>query len=110
MATLFGTRSRQVIFTSGATEAINAAIFGALGGFGAASGRPSGVEAHGRTAAGTVVAARIEHSAVREASERYGSRITEIAVDRTGRIDVDDLRESLREAEVVLVNCPARQP
>src|SRR6516225_1050948 len=30
VASLFGTRSRQVIFTSGATEAINAAVYGAF--------------------------------------------------------------------------------
>ena len=30
VATLFGTRPRQVVFTSGATEAINAAVYGAL--------------------------------------------------------------------------------
>ena len=94
VASLFGTRSRQVIFTSGATEAINAAIFGALG-----------VARAAATASGAVVGARIEHSAVREASERYGSRVIEIAVDRTGRIDTDDLRQSLRDPEVVLVNC-----
>src|SRR5437879_4392575 len=31
VASFFGTRSRQVIFTSGATEAINASAYGALG-------------------------------------------------------------------------------
>ena len=30
VASLFGTRPRQVIFTSGATEAINAAVYGAV--------------------------------------------------------------------------------
>jgi cysteine desulfurase len=30
VAALFGTRPRQVVFTSGATEAINAAVYGAL--------------------------------------------------------------------------------
>ena len=67
VAALVGTRSRQVIFTSGATESINAAAYGALH-----AGRGE-----------RVVMADVEHSAVREASERYASSIVTIGVDRT---------------------------
>jgi cysteine desulfurase len=105
VAALLGTRSRQVIFTSGATEAINAAVFGALAATAPPSGETAGAEYARRKAPRAVVAARIEHSAVREASERYGNRIIEITVDRTGRIDVDHLRASLGDPHVVLVNC-----
>jgi cysteine desulfurase len=109
VAALFGTRSRQVIFTSGATESINAATFGAL-----ASGR-------GRR----IVMAAVEHSAVREASELHtGSqggldaglragldagledgRIEHVGVDRSGVIDVDALSSAIRRPDVGLVQC-----
>jgi cysteine desulfurase len=102
VAALLGTRSRQVIFTSGGTEAINAAIFGALS---SASNRKPGNEQGVPRAAGGIVAARVEHSAVREASGRYGSRVIEVDVDRTGRIDVGHIRERLAQPDVVLVNC-----
>jgi cysteine desulfurase len=93
VAALFGTRSRQVIFTSGATESINAATFGAL-----ASGR-------GRR----VVMAAVEHSAVREASELHaGLRaggIEQVSVDHTGVIDLDAVRAAIHRPDVALVQC-----
>jgi cysteine desulfurase len=89
VAALVGTRSRQVIFTSGATESINAAAYGALH-----AGRGE-----------RVVMADVEHSAVREASERYASSIVTIGVDRTGVIDVDGVRESMSHPGVGLVQC-----
>ncbi|HZQ27257.1 MAG TPA: cysteine desulfurase family protein [Acidimicrobiales bacterium] len=72
VAALFGARPREVVFTSGATEAINAAVWGATE----------------RMRGGVVVMADVEHSAVREASERLAP-ITTIAVDRLGRVDAD---------------------
>ena len=62
VAAFCGTRSRQVIFTSGATEAINAAV---VRGPPPRDGRPVGRGPR-------VALAAVEHSAVREASERYG--------------------------------------
>jgi cysteine desulfurase len=63
VAALLGARSRSVVFTSGATEAINAAVFGARG---------------------PAVCAAVEHSAVRDASARHG--VVEWPVDGDGRI------------------------
>ncbi|MGH9152287.1 MAG: aminotransferase class V-fold PLP-dependent enzyme, partial [Acidimicrobiales bacterium] len=54
VAAFLGARPREVVFTSGATEAINAAVWGATR----------------RRPAGAVVAAAVEHSAVRDASAR----------------------------------------
>src|SRR5581483_12010376 len=70
VAEFFGARPREVIFTSGGTEAINTAIFGA-----AARGRG----AH-------IVTTAVEHSAVLEAANRAG-RVTMAGVDRFGRFD-----------------------
>jgi cysteine desulfurase len=70
VAGLLGVRGRQVIFTSGGTEAANAAVWGAT------RQRPGGI----------VVCAAVEHSAVRDASERLAP-VEVAAVDSTGRIE-----------------------
>jgi cysteine desulfurase len=72
VAALVGARPREVVFTSGATEAINAAVWGAA--------RRAGPEA-------PVVAAAVEHSAVRDASARW--LVVEPPVDGVGRVSVD---------------------
>ena len=77
VATLFGARSREVVFTSGATEAIAAACWGA-------------------SSRGThQLLAAVEHSAVREAAARAAD-VVRVPVDRVGRIDVDALIASIR--------------
>ena len=63
VAALLGARPREVVFTSGATEAINAVVFGA---------------------GGPVACAAVEHSAVRDASARH--EVHEWPVDGHGRI------------------------
>lgn len=89
VASLFGTRPRQVIFTSGATEAINAATFGAL-----------------RETPGAVLLAEVEHSAVREASTLWGSELITLGVDRSGRVAIDEVASVLSShPEVRLVQC-----
>ncbi|HEY6474409.1 MAG TPA: aminotransferase class V-fold PLP-dependent enzyme [Acidimicrobiales bacterium] len=79
VAGLLGTAPRQVVFTSGATEAINAAVWGACS---AAPGAP-------------VLCAAVEHSAVRDASARLAP-VETLGVDRSGRLDLDALRTRLR--------------
>jgi cysteine desulfurase len=71
-----------VVFTSGATEAINAAVWGAP--------------------AGPVVLAAVEHSAVRDASARHS--VVAVPVDGLGRIDVDAVSAAL-DGDVALVHC-----
>ena len=91
VAELLGVAGRQVVFTSGATEAINAAVWGATR---AAPGAP-------------VLAAAVEHSAVRDASARLAPT-EEIPVDRAGRLDVDALGVRLAETarpRPALVHC-----
>lgn len=89
VAHLFGTRPRQVVFTSGATEAINAAAYGVLAGV-----RP-----------GPVVMAAVEHSAVSEASQRWAAAVVPIGVDRCGRIDPVEVSDVLDRQPVALVQC-----
>ncbi len=84
VALLLGARSREVVFTSGATEAIAAAVWGA-----------------GERGTHMVVPA-VEHSAVREASARYD--VTVVGVDRLGRVDPDEVAAAIRVGETALVH------
>ena len=77
VAALFGARPRSVVFTSGATEAIAAACWGA-----AERGSHQ-------------VLAAVEHSAVREAAEAFGET-TVVGVDGAGRVDPDALLAAVR--------------
>ncbi len=91
VADLLGVVARQVVFTSGATEAINAAVWGATR---AAPGAP-------------VLCAAVEHSAVRDASAR-AAPTEKIGVDGEGRLDVEALRERLQDPALprpALVHC-----
>jgi cysteine desulfurase len=77
VARLFGVRPRQVVLTSGGTESINAAVWGAV-----------------RGQEGPVACAAVEHSAVRDASAR-SAPVEAVAVDRVGRIEVGAVAEAL---------------
>lgn len=87
VAALLGARPREVVFTSGATEAINAAVWGA------ARATPDGA----------VAVADVEHSAVREASGRH--RTVSLPVDGAGRIELAALDEALAAGGLALVHC-----
>ncbi|HEY6532607.1 MAG TPA: cysteine desulfurase family protein [Acidimicrobiales bacterium] len=95
VAALLGARSREVVFTSGATEAITAATWGAV---------RRAVDA-GRTP--HVVLAAVEHSAVRQSSaafaEAFGGSVTVVGVDRVGRVDPDELLAAIT-SETALVH------
>ena len=93
VAALLGTRPRQVVLTLGATEAINAAAWGAT------RARPGGA----------VVLADVEHSAVREASARLAPTVT-VPVTPTGALVPAAVDEALGAAAsqgrpVALVHC-----
>lgn len=85
VAALVGARSREVVFTSGATESIAAAVWGA-----SRRGRHQVVPA-------------VEHSAVREQAARAGE-VTVVGVDRRGRVDPDEVIAAIRPGETVLVH------
>ena len=75
---------REVVFTSGGTEAINAATWG-------------------RRSEGThVVCPEVEHSAVRDASERLD--VTWVGVDATGRVDPDRVMAAVEPGRTALVH------
>jgi cysteine desulfurase len=93
VAALLGARSREVVFTSGATEAIATAIHGAVARAAGGDDTLSG-DAH-------VVAAAVEHSAVRLGSGRHDLSL--VGCDRQGRVDADELMAAVR-ADTALVH------
>jgi cysteine desulfurase len=92
VATLVGARSREVVFTSGATEAIAAATWGAL--------------ARADDAGASVVLAAVEHSAVRDASAAFASArggiVTTVGVDQVGRVDPAELLAAVTPATALV--------
>jgi len=78
VAALAGVRPRQIVFTSGGTEAANAATWGATR---ARPGAP-------------VLCAAVEHSAVRDSAARLAP-VVNLAVDGHGRIDPDAVAKAL---------------
>jgi len=76
--------SREVVLTSGATEAVAMATWGAVR----------------RSPEGAVVAAAVEHSCVREWAARAGGGVVGPPVDATGRLSLD----GVDLARVALVN------
>jgi cysteine desulfurase len=90
IAVALGCRPNDVVFTSGGTEADNAAVFGA------------GVAAPGNV----VVCSAVEHHAVLEPVLQLGGRV--VRVDGSGLIDLDALADALdddvRLVSVMLAN------
>ena len=82
VASLLGARGREVVFTSGATESIATATWGAFG--------------RGRH----MVVPAVEHSAVRDATAAYaaalGGQVSLVGVDRVGRVDPVEVLAAVR--------------
>jgi cysteine desulfurase len=85
VATLFGARAREVVFTSGGTEAVNTAVWGAV-----ARRTASESRAH-------IVTTAVEHSAVLDACARTGIETTVVGVDRVGRFDPAEVATAMRD-------------
>lgn len=87
VAALLCCDATEIVFTSGGTEANNQAIKGLY------FAEPY------RTRSFHVITSRIEHPAVLEPCwflEKLGAVVTRLPVDRTGRVDPDDVRRAIR--------------
>jgi cysteine desulfurase len=82
VAVFFGARPREVVFTSGGTEAVNTAVWGAVA-------RATG---HGH-----VVTSAVEHSSVLDALARHDFEVTRVGVDRDGRFEVSEVVAAIRD-------------
>ena len=94
VADLLGAQPVEVIFTSGGTEADNLAIKGSYGARARSEGRSR------------VVASAIEHHAVldpaRWLASSGGADLTEIGVDSTGRVRLDELSAAVDDRTAVV--------
>ncbi len=89
VASMLGAKPREVVFTSGASESINSAVYGAFA---------SREERH-------AVVAKVESAAVREASSRWARGLRWVDVDSNGRVDLDHFAAQIAHGDVALAHC-----
>jgi cysteine desulfurase len=90
VADLLGADPTEIVFTSCGTESDNAAIRGVLDSY---------LEKR------HFITSRVEHAAVNNVATylgRKGYRVTELLVDRKGRLDLDDLREGITDQTAIV--------
>ena len=100
LAKLIGADSREVVFTSGATESNNMSVKGIARFYGAKKKH--------------IVTTQTEHKCVLDscrALEREGFEVTYLPVERaTGMVNLDELRSAVRPGETCLVSVMVRVP
>jgi cysteine desulfurase len=91
IADLIGANAKEIVFTSGATESDNLAIKGAAGIY--------------RDRGDHIITCVTEHKAVIDTClrlEKDGYRITRLPVEKTGLINLDDLRAAITEKTILI--------
>ncbi|MCE9539413.1 MAG: aminotransferase class V-fold PLP-dependent enzyme, partial [Bacteroidetes bacterium] len=91
VAQLINCLAQEIIFTSGATEAINLAI--------------KGVWENYQTKGNHIITVKTEHKAVLDTCkslERKGAEVTYLSVDREGLIDLEELKNALRPQTILV--------
>ena len=90
VAALIGARDEEITFTSGGTEADNAALKGV---------------AYASKDKGHIITSSIEHHAILETGhflETQGFEITYLPVDEHGMVDPDDVRQAITDKTVIV--------
>jgi len=91
VADLVGANTKEIIFTSGATESNNLAI--------------KGVAEMYREKGNHIITCVTEHKAVIDTCkklEKQGGRVTYLPVQKNGRIDLDDLRAAITDKTILI--------
>jgi cysteine desulfurase len=91
VAKLVGATTKEIIFTSGATESDNLAI--------------KGVAEMYREKGNHIITAVTEHKAVLDTCkrlEKYGYRVTYLPVQKDGQIDLDDLKRAMDDKTILV--------
>ena len=91
IAKLVGATTKEIIFTSGATESDNLAI--------------KGVAEMYREKGNHIITAVTEHKAVLDTCkrlEKYGYRVTYLPVQKNGLIDLDDLKRAIDDKTILV--------
>src|SRR5919204_6533400 len=89
VAALIGANPKEIVFTSGATESDNLAI--------------KGTAAMYRSKGNHIITCVTEHKAVIDTCKRLekeGARVTYLAVQKDGRISLDDLRNAVTDKTI----------
>ena len=100
VAALIGARAQEIVFTSGGTESDNHAVFGVVGQafLPVPTSKNPDPSPH-------IITTAIEHEAVLnacQAREKSGVRVTFLAANREGQIDLDELRQAVRPETVLI--------
>ncbi len=91
IAKLIGATTKEIIFTSGATESNNLAI--------------KGVAEMYREKGNHIITQAIEHKAVLDTCkrlEKHGFRVTYLPVQKDGRIDLEDLKRAMDDKTILV--------
>jgi cysteine desulfurase len=91
VAQLLGAEADEVVFTSGGSEANNLAL--------------KGVAWASKVEGGHIITSAVEHPSVLEPCRflsQHGFQITQVPVDRTGRIDPDDVRRAITPQTILV--------
>src|SRR6476659_10637939 len=91
LATRLGAEAREIVFTSGGTEALNLGLKGA-----AWAGKARGHR---------IVTSSVEHHAVGHTVrylEKFGFEVVELPVDRYGRVDPDHVESALNDKTILV--------
>src|SRR6478735_4108835 len=91
IAKLIGASSKEIIFTSGATESDNLAI--------------KGIAEMYREKGNHIITQVTEHKAVLDTCkrlEKHGFRVTYLPVQKDGRIDLDDLKRAMDDKTILV--------
>lgn len=91
VAKLLGAKPREIVFTSGGTEAINFAI--------------KGVAYANKDKGNHIITSKIEHHAVLNTCkylEKQGFNITYVSVDQHGIVDLDELRDAITGKTILI--------
>src|SRR5882672_12453371 len=100
VAALIGARAQEIVFTSGGTESDNHAVYGVVGQafLPVPTSKDPDPSPH-------IITTAIEHEAVLnacQALEKSGVRVTFLAANREGQIDLDELRQAVRPETVLI--------
>lgn len=91
LAALIGARPAELVFTSGATEADNLALFGAMDAYAEKGDH--------------LITCATEHKAILDAAHRLeeqGKQVIYLPVDEHGMVDPDDVRRAITERTVLI--------
>jgi cysteine desulfurase len=98
VAKLIGSEPKEIVFTSGATEADNLALKGVFGTYASKGNLPAGQAGH-------IITCNIEHRAVLDPChhlEKQGAEVTYLKVKTDGLVDLDELEAAFKPTTILV--------